>query len=398
MISEIKTPSADSGSSARNLGHVLVVDDEERNRRLLGDLLKVKGYTVTEAVDGEDALRSAEKQPPDIILLDIMMPKLDGFSTCQRLKEIRHLSRIPIIFLSALEHVEDKVKAFAVGGVDYVTKPFRLPELLSRVSTHVALKKAEEQLESQNAHLEELVRQRTHELAEAHDRLKVADAAKADFLKLVSHELRTPATGILGITEVVFDSCPEGEDMDELRSMFDQACDRMLDTLDNALLLARIHVSKEDFKAVPVVLDDLMAEAVPAARELGCCLNDSFASPPEAGVTIAGDVLLLKTAIVSLLQTVAAFSKDSGGVSLAYQDESSFTTIILGAQGESLEEETMAKFFDVYGSVRTYSSAEPLGLKPAVAERIVSLYGGRVEMAALPPQGIQMRIALHKSS
>ena len=120
-------------------GNILVVDDTPENLAILTSMLVERGYLVRPAINGEVALRAIERNAPDLILLDIMMPKMSGFEVCESLKADEQTRDIPVIFISALHKVADKVKAFALGGVDYITKPFQLEEVLARVETHMAL-------------------------------------------------------------------------------------------------------------------------------------------------------------------------------------------------------------------------------------------------------------------
>jgi len=136
---------------------ILVVDDTPKNIQLLGTVLRDEGYETNVAQSGEQALKILEKVRPDLILLDVMMPGLDGFETCKRLKADPVTSSIPVIFLTAKTETADIVKGFELGAVDYVTKPFNTTELLARVNTHVQLKKAHEKIEQQAVRLEELL-------------------------------------------------------------------------------------------------------------------------------------------------------------------------------------------------------------------------------------------------
>ena len=124
----------------KNKKLILVVDDNSENRKVLGNLLSNNGYEVGVASDGFKALKFIENVIPDLILLDVMMPGMDGFEVCQKIKENQALKYIPIIFLTAKTSTEDIVKGFKVGGVDYVSKPFSGEELLARVNTHIELK------------------------------------------------------------------------------------------------------------------------------------------------------------------------------------------------------------------------------------------------------------------
>lgn len=145
---------------------ILVVDDTQHNLRLLSRMLSKKGYTVRPVTDGSNALAAVRQTPPDLILLDIHMPEMDGYEVCRRLKADEQTRDIPVIFISALDEVVDKVKAFKVGGVDYITKPFHVEEVLIRVETQLHLRRLQQKLEQANKELERKVEERTAELVE----------------------------------------------------------------------------------------------------------------------------------------------------------------------------------------------------------------------------------------
>jgi DNA-binding response OmpR family regulator/DNA-binding CsgD family transcriptional regulator len=158
---------------------ILVVDDTPENLRLLASLLTEQNYKVRLATSGSHALISVQKDLPDLILLDIMMPDLGGYELCQQLKAVERTQAIPIIFISALDDVFDKVTAFSVGGVDYITKPFQAAEVLARVKTHLTIHQLQQELHQKNQALyaanetlEEKVQARTVELAQANEALQ----------------------------------------------------------------------------------------------------------------------------------------------------------------------------------------------------------------------------------
>lgn len=150
---------------------VLVVDDTELNREVLVDSLENE-YEVSIATNGQDAIKSIETNQPDIILLDILMPGMDGYEVCGIIKSNTKIKEIPIIFLTALNDIKNKDKAFMLGAVDYITKPFQIREVKSRVKTHLALQYARQQLRDQNVILEEKVEERTKEVVKVNDELK----------------------------------------------------------------------------------------------------------------------------------------------------------------------------------------------------------------------------------
>jgi len=134
----------------RSKGDIMVVDDTPANLRLLSKILQERDYQVRPVPDGSLALAAAKTEPPDLILLDIRMPEMDGFQVCEKLKSDKRTQDVPIIFISALDAVEDKVRAFSVGGVDYITKPFHAEEVLARVQNHLDLRRLQAQLETAN--------------------------------------------------------------------------------------------------------------------------------------------------------------------------------------------------------------------------------------------------------
>jgi putative two-component system response regulator len=146
---------------------ILIVDDEPANLQVLTGILKQKGYKVRPASSGLQALQGAEIEQPDLILLDINMPDMNGYEVCKKLKENNYLKEIPVIFISALNETIDKIKAFSAGGVDYVTKPFHIEEVLSRVDTHLKLHFLQIDLEKYNTRLEELVLSQVKEISES---------------------------------------------------------------------------------------------------------------------------------------------------------------------------------------------------------------------------------------
>ena len=148
---------------------ILVVDDTKENVRLLVDALGNEGYRVRPALSGKAALEAAKTEAPDLILLDIIMPEMDGYEVCRSLKADRKLKEVPVIFISALGEVSDKVKGFSAGGVDYINKPFQTEEVLARIETHLALRRLSLELEEKNAHLEKMNRDLTEALDEIKD-------------------------------------------------------------------------------------------------------------------------------------------------------------------------------------------------------------------------------------
>lgn len=190
-----------------NKATILIVDDNQNNLKVLCDAISDSGWEILVANDGESAIEQAEYAHPDLILLDVMMPGIDGFDTCARLKSNSLTREIPIIFMTALSDTIDKVKGLSIGGVDYVTKPFHTEEVLARINVHLQLRSLNKQLEEQKLDLEKRVTARTNELSQAlhelqQSQLQLVQSEKMSTLgqlvASVAHEINNPVGFITG--------------------------------------------------------------------------------------------------------------------------------------------------------------------------------------------------------
>jgi diguanylate cyclase (GGDEF) domain len=154
-----------------SIGNILIIDDNPENLRLLSRMLIRRGYEVRQALNGAIALRAIEIQRPDIVLLDIMMPQINGYEVCKSIKDNPETAQIPVIFLSALDEVQNKLKGFAVGAADYITKPFQFDEVLVRVQSQLTLQLARRKIIELNRELEQRVKERTQQLEDVHAKL-----------------------------------------------------------------------------------------------------------------------------------------------------------------------------------------------------------------------------------
>jgi len=173
---------------------ILIVDDTPANLRLLTEILGHREYMPRPVTDGVMAIQAAQAEPPDLVLLDIMMPNISGYEVCQQLKADERTREIPIIFISAKNEVFDKVKAFALGGVDYITKPFQAEEVLARVETHLSLRRLQQRLNAQNIELTEALHQLQFTQEQLIQREKIA--ALGHLIAGIAHEINTPLGAI----------------------------------------------------------------------------------------------------------------------------------------------------------------------------------------------------------
>lgn len=257
------------------MSKVMIVDDLKENLSLLDITLSKCGYETRIFGNPMTALKAVEECNPDLILLDINMPQMSGFELCSEIKKNESIKNIPIIFLTAQEDKESKVKAFECGGVDYITKPFIIEELCARVKNHLEISALQRKLENMNIKLEEKVQERTKNLLEELEiRKKVekklksalmevseANNAKKIFLANMNHEIRTPINGIVGMTEILRDSTLS----EELKSILEyqkEAEDTLMKIVDNLIDMQKYETGNIEIKSESIDLKDIVKTVI----------------------------------------------------------------------------------------------------------------------------------------
>lgn len=356
---------------------VLIVDDSTTNLRLITSMLLEHGLEPRPISGGKLALAMAKADPPDLILLDIDMPGMDGFELCKALKSDAATKDIPIIFISGLWDSGNVVKGLALGGVDYVTKPFQAEEITARIRTHLRIVSLQRQLGQQNQELERQVSERTRDLANANYRLGELTKLKGDFLHMIAHELRTPANGIFGFAELAFDMCPPGEQATTYREHYERARQRLLNLISDASLISDLSEHPPgagSLMALPKVLDELR-QRVPwvTVEPRGSLQLDRILVYDEHGILLRA----LETAAL----LAECFSAEKGAVCFAVGFSRGFLTMRARLDALRLSKDAVADFFEIESLARGSSAAERLGLAPVVSQRIFYGLGGDLRLS-----------------
>ena len=387
---------------AAGAADILVVDDTPANLHLLGSMLGKFGYSIRPASTGSLALRAAQRQPPDLILLDVMMPEMDGYEVCLQLKADARLKDIPVIFISALGGVDDKVKAFQFGGVDYITKPFHAEEVRVRVSTHLEMRRQQLAAGRKSDALALLVNLRTRQLAETNEKFAALDqgqsqltaqrgqldSAKQQFLRFIAHELRTPLNGLLGAADLALAELVSGPPTAEIKKLFEESRQRLLLFMEDALLLS--HAEAEGGPVAVSPLDAVLATAVQECRDTAA-VNDLRLGPPPQGLgRVRGDAYFLTRAILRLLETGIKFCSPGGELTLAATPLAHEVVLVIRASGHTVPERFLPGFFAPMANGGAVTPRGDLGLSPAVASQIILRVGGAVAIQNTVPGGVEI--------
>jgi signal transduction histidine kinase len=254
--------------------YIMVIDDTPENLRLFKLLLTKKGYTVQVFAEGESAITSAKKQPPHLILLDINMPGLNGYQVCEKLKADNFTCDIPVIFISALNEVFDKVQAFQVGGVDYITKPFDIQELLARINTHLRLRNLQEDLQEKNKELEQTLQELQRTQTQLINSEKMA--ALGQLVAGIAHELNTPFGAIRASVDMIANFVQKGLfDLYKFMEYLPQEKHEIFWDIVNISEQKNIYISTKEMRSNRKRLAQLLKENdIPNYQELADMLAD----------------------------------------------------------------------------------------------------------------------------
>ena len=371
---------------------IMVVDDLPSNLELLTRMLHKRGYEPRPFPNGRLALAAARVEPPDLVLLDVNLPGMNGFEICRQLKEDPVLKDIPVIFITVHAGTEEKLKAFAAGAVDYVTKPFHGEEINARMAAHLKIRSLQRQLAGENERLEHLVAERTRQLAAAYARQVELGRLKADFLRMISHEIRTPVHGVLGIGGLLLDLLPHTEQAALYQEGFKTSAARLHDLIEDATTLTALEgLSPASGQCLGVV------ELVERTRSALPKLKIEFERPPEVDAAqVYGAPELLEKALKTMIELTAAFSKQKKLLRLRAREEGQTIRFTLAVDALRLSAEAVADFFKIESSVRSASAAEELGLGPVVAQQIIAAFGGEATLSKGGETSGELVIALRK--
>lgn len=371
---------------------ILIVDDVPRNLQVLATILYDVGYEIAIAENGKTALEILHTISPDLILLDIMMPDVDGFEVCRQIKSNPELTSIPIIFLTAKNDTDSIVRSFEIGASDYVTKPFNAIELKARVKTHLQLREKTKRLEQVNQELDQIVKDRTVELQKANQKLSQLDVAKSNLLGLISHELYTPISQIKSSVNLLKFTLENDDDI-ELLNFIDDASKWLekfagLSTMITNLQLNRANAIFEKTSPTSIIeeaifnLNDRIKEhKTSIIREYNCNFIEIYL-----------DKFHSVKSIELILDNAAKYSGNNGIVKIITSTDNNHYCIDIIDTGAGFKQEYLNNQFEFFTSDNLLNHTKGLGLSLAAAKLMIELNNGKLILANNDDGGAKVSI------
>ncbi|MCP4401079.1 MAG: hybrid sensor histidine kinase/response regulator [bacterium] len=356
-------------------GTVLLVDDDSTNLGVLSNCLEVEGFEILVSQDGESACQQAETEQPDIILLDVVMPGIDGFETCRRLKEHAATTEIPVIFMTALAETAHTVTGFEVGGVDYITKPLRHAEVLARVKAHLTIRRQQQQLHALNA-------------------------SKDKFFSIVAHDLKNPFNGFLAFVDLLEENIHtwNKDRIIELTAMLRTSAEHLSALLDNLLTWSRVQRGMLEYHPEHCDLSMVAAQNIALFTPNAEQKQISISPLIQEQTIVLADVNMLDTVMRNLLSNALKFTHAGGTVEVSARHDLHGVEISVSDTGTGIAEEHIPKLFRIDAKNKHLGTAREkgTGLGLLLCQEFVKQHGGSIRVVSEVGKGSTFSFTLPK--
>ncbi len=351
---------------------ILIVDDTPANLQFLATLLKMRGYITRAALNGELALQAIKNRAPDLILLDVHMPDIDGIEVCRRIKADPASSDIPVIFVSGEHETLNKIKAFSSGGVDYITRPFQIDEVLSRVSTHLDLRQQREQLKNTMRRMQEL------------------ETLRDTLIHMIIHDLRNPLWAIESYLELIKTDEPLTPKATTFLNEVQTQTSNMIDMINSILDVNRMEGGTLPLNLTHCDLVDLCKQVIRSMNPMRYSRTltiDPGSSPANAII----DVGLIRRLLTNLISNAIRATRDDGGqISISIYCTNNLVRINVKDNGRPIPVEEHQNIFEKYAQAKSAISGKGRytpGLGLPFCKLVAEAHGGHVGVENSPDSG-----------
>lgn len=354
---------------------ILVLDDNPENLKVIGNILAENGYEPNVFLNSQKALTSLMEEQPELILLDIMMPDMDGYQFCRKIKSIDLLCEIPVIFLTAKTEPLDIVRGFEAGGVDYVTKPFNAAELLARVKTHVELKTTREHLQALNQ-------------------------TKDKFFSIIAHDLRNPLQCLLMASDMLehdYDQFPDEQRKKYIHNFYENS-HMLSNLLENLLHWAQAQTGNIAIKPASIDVFNLANECMKLLSEHANRKNIALSATVAQGLMVYADLNMIRSVLRNLVINALKFTHSGGKVTISAQTVPGNKHIQVSVRdtGIGMSKETLTNLFrlDLRHNTTGTDNEKGTGLGLLLCEEFIRKNNGVIHVTSEPGSGTQISFTL----
>ncbi len=390
---------------------VLIVDDSRLNREYIGGFFQNKGINLRYATNGKEALSEVEKEAPDLILLDVIMPEIDGYTVCEILKKNESTMHIPIIFLTSMNETKDLLKGFAIGAVDYVNKPFKQEELVSRVVTHLELKKSRDLIEEQKKQLHlknlsimehsKIVEQLNEQMKSQNIILQEVIDTKDKFFSIISHDLKGPLGNIISFTDLIitgYYSFSQEKLLSIIRKL-KEATISSTKLLENLLQWARSQTGTLTINPVKLEICHLIREIISSIKDKAILKGIQLEIPIEEEFFVYADESMLTTILRNLISNAIKFTPTGGTISVLVTpnlNDASYIQVEVNDTGIGIDESTIDTLFaiDKNRSKPGTNGEKGSGLGLVLCKEFVEKNNGKLTVKSKLGKGSSFRFTL----
>ncbi len=352
---------------------ILAVDDQPENLWILEADLQEAGYRVELAESGRIALEKIAAAPPDLLLLDISMPGMDGLTICRMLRRDRATRELPVIMVTGRDSAEDVVSGLDAGANDYITKPIEVEILMARIRTQLRLKELQDEL---------------HRTIEELERLQ---QLRADFVAMVTHDLKTPLTSIMGGSSMLLGealgACPSPEFRSELARIYENG-HKLTRLINDFLTFSRIEAGKFEILLEPVDLNLAILQARMTLKRQAELRGIAVDYESREGLPpVQGDANQIDRALCNVLSNAIKFSPEGERVQVRLKQEKDRLVVEIEDRGPGIARELLPRLFERYFRARAPRTVEGTGLGLSIVKSVVEAHGGTVEVHTVPGKG-----------
>ncbi len=346
--------------------NIYIVDDIQENIQVLGNILMENGFNIQIARNGEQALTGIRKKIPDLVLLDVSMPGLNGYEVCESLQADDDTREIPVIFLTARSEKADIVKGFQVGGVDYITKPFNTEELLARVKTHLELK-------------------------HARDKLKELNATKDTFFRIIGHDLKGPISQMIQLAELLDHHMDDltANDLQDLIEEMKDSSNRGFRLLENLLEWARSQSGRISFTPGQILINQLLEENIGLLQRQAKAKKITISTHLAYKELVTADANMVNTILRNLISNAIKFTFPNGKIQVHTRKENNSLIVSVQDNGKGMSADDCARLFKIDSGFSTYgtNNEKGTGIGLILCKEFVDQHQGQIWVDSAPDEG-----------